>query len=790
MKEIIVNVDNYNENSIKTIEGDNLSEVYKIYICKNKRRVNLTNKIVIMAYVNDGGIKKSNILALNITNAAEGEIELPITNVISNENGVYACQIAIYGENNSLEQTAPFSLIVENNIFSKTSNTAINSSDFHILSEAIKTTSEYAEKLQKGTENIELQYADKLNLFNSQLSDVVKSVALLDILSMPKAINNIKEGNKIITDGFYKVNDGGGATYIIVKDDNLLVDGMFVFELGEFKLKIVLKDEFDVRQLGFKDSQYNNEIFDNTPLFKKLNNYIENNNINFKIKFPSGWFGFSSGANWNRVNKMGCSITGSTGLGEMFRKGLNNNNSSIGTIFFAIEENQPYIMKFGGDLIPNTYSNLEYVNVNDITFWGGTCSVTNGKFTVDRFGNGCREMLVFDYCSFCKYDNLTFTGGINVINCLRVKGFEHFIGTLIFRDVGKIGVLNSCVRFEAGNKTNYEVTPSGTIINNISMENCSGSILDLYKCVELTIDNISVEVSNLNNIISKVENSKEINDKKNLSLIRFSSTFGAVNINSITCQHISKYVYDGYCYNTLLYNYNDYGYGTGINIDTVNLQDCGYELKVLDYKANNLDSSYGVPFDEPIINFNRILTNSESISYKILAGIQVNKADILQNIYLNNENVNNIICNKLTPLNSRYPSRLGYDNSFKAYYSYPLISNYTNADERVKKKFFNVKQMYYTNTNIHLQTSQLKGYIILSKLGDSQKTCLIKLYYEDGSETKVDVNKSIGNKIECLTFTLPVTPNKRITALSVEQVEDRLYGEYEYLMFYEMMLQI
>ncbi|MDM0667927.1 BppU family phage baseplate upper protein [Clostridium perfringens] len=163
MKEIIINVDSYNENSIKTIEGDNLSEVYKIYICKNKRRIDLTNKIAIMAYVNEYGNKKSNILALNITNASQGEIELPITNVISSENGVYACQIAIYGENNSLEQTAPFSLIVENNIFSKISNSAINSSDFHILSEAIKTTNSYAKKLKEGTENIELQYAKKLN---------------------------------------------------------------------------------------------------------------------------------------------------------------------------------------------------------------------------------------------------------------------------------------------------------------------------------------------------------------------------------------------------------------------------------------------------------------------------------------------------------------------------------------------------------------------------------------------------------------------------------------------------
>ncbi|MDU7726732.1 MAG: GDSL-type esterase/lipase family protein [Clostridium perfringens] len=183
MKEIIINVDSYNENSIKTIEGDNLSEVYKIYILKNKRRIDLTNKIAIMAYVNEYGNKKSNILALNITNASQGEIELPITNVISSENGVYACQIAIYGENNSLEQTAPFSLIVENNIFSKISNSAINSSDFHILSEAIKTTNSYAKKLKEGTENIELQYAKKLN----------EKMNKDDVLSMANMGQDVKE---------------------------------------------------------------------------------------------------------------------------------------------------------------------------------------------------------------------------------------------------------------------------------------------------------------------------------------------------------------------------------------------------------------------------------------------------------------------------------------------------------------------------------------------------------------------------------------------------------------------
>lgn len=265
MKEIIVNVDNYNENSIKTTEGDNLSEVYKIYICKNKRRVNLTNKIAIMAYVNEYGNKKSNILALNITNASQGEIELPITNVISSENGVYACQIAIYGENNSLEQTAPFSLIVENNIFSKISNTAINSSDFHILSEAIKTANEYSEKLKQGTENIELQYADKLNLFNSQLSEIAQQ--RLNVISLglhPDTGEDVTEKLQELINSYKNLYFPAGK-YIISRPIQLRSDIDLYFEKESI---IFLKDMskcimFDtIAKIKYKNIKIKGGVFD------------------------------------------------------------------------------------------------------------------------------------------------------------------------------------------------------------------------------------------------------------------------------------------------------------------------------------------------------------------------------------------------------------------------------------------------------------------------------------------------------------------------------------------------
>lgn len=277
MKEIIVNVDNYNENSIKTIEGDNLSEVYKIYICKNKRRIDLTNKIAIMAYVNEYGNKKSNILALNITNASQGEIELPITNVISSENGVYACQIAIYGENNSLEQTAPFNLIVENNIFSKISNAAINSSDFQILSEAIKTTNEYGEKLKEGTENIELQYANKLNeldTLKATKTEVEVERKRIDLLT--KIENGQTDGNTELLD-------------IRIGEDGIIYDTAGNSIRNQFKNTNtkVTKNATDIEKGNVGDNSLKKEKFfgETVEIFKNLFGNFDANMVNM-------WGGF------------------------------------------------------------------------------------------------------------------------------------------------------------------------------------------------------------------------------------------------------------------------------------------------------------------------------------------------------------------------------------------------------------------------------------------------------------------------------------------------------------------
>lgn len=150
MKEIFINVDAYNSDFIKTIQGNNNAEVYKIYVLFNKRRIDLNGKTVKMAYLRTGTVE-GDVINLEVTNAQEGEITLQITNAISKRDGVYSCQLAIYGADEFLEHTATFGLTVEANIFNQIANEIADSKDFTYLENILDKASKLSEKLKENT---------------------------------------------------------------------------------------------------------------------------------------------------------------------------------------------------------------------------------------------------------------------------------------------------------------------------------------------------------------------------------------------------------------------------------------------------------------------------------------------------------------------------------------------------------------------------------------------------------------------------------------------------------------
>ncbi|EOU1489406.1 BppU family phage baseplate upper protein [Clostridium perfringens] len=184
MKEIKINVDSYNSDSINTIQGNNNAEVYKIYVLFNKRRIDLTGKTVKMAYLRTGTVE-GDVINLNITNATEGEITLQITNKISKKDGVYSCQLAIYGADGFLEHTATFGLTVEANIFTKIAGEIENSKDFTYLENILDKASKLSEKLKENTSsatnansNLESNITEANNINSKLLENNEKATSL------------------------------------------------------------------------------------------------------------------------------------------------------------------------------------------------------------------------------------------------------------------------------------------------------------------------------------------------------------------------------------------------------------------------------------------------------------------------------------------------------------------------------------------------------------------------------------------------------------------------------------
>ncbi|UBK64750.1 BppU family phage baseplate upper protein [Clostridium perfringens] len=200
-----INVDSYNNEGIKTIKGNNNAEIYKLYILKNKRRLSLVGKTVKLGYVMVGTTNGDVIENLNITNAEQGEITFPITNRISKKDGVYSCQLAIYGADGFLEHTATFGLTVEANIFTKIAGEIVDSKDFTYLENILDKASKLSEKLKENTSsatnansNLESNITEANNI-NSKLLENTSTATSLN-KNLESNINLAKEVKETIKD--------------------------------------------------------------------------------------------------------------------------------------------------------------------------------------------------------------------------------------------------------------------------------------------------------------------------------------------------------------------------------------------------------------------------------------------------------------------------------------------------------------------------------------------------------------------------------------------------------------
>ncbi|CUP72572.1 BppU family phage baseplate upper protein [Clostridium baratii] len=208
MKEIFIDVLQGSNNTITVTENDNLTETYKLILMKNRIRINLTNKKVKFVFVKPNSNHGDIFDEMNISNPTEGEVELPITNQISKENGMYSCGLAIYNNEGYLEHTGIFNLYVKENLFEKVSNELIEHNTYKKLISLLDKASDINNKLITNTGEANKVNNAAINLKNALEGEVNRANQVNDTLTKTNSAavdknttlnNSLEEAKKLLT---------------------------------------------------------------------------------------------------------------------------------------------------------------------------------------------------------------------------------------------------------------------------------------------------------------------------------------------------------------------------------------------------------------------------------------------------------------------------------------------------------------------------------------------------------------------------------------------------------------
>ncbi|WP_150541966.1 BppU family phage baseplate upper protein [Clostridium perfringens] len=449
-----INVDSYNNEGIKTIKGNNNAEIYKLYILKNKRRLSLVGKTVKLGYVMAGTTKGDIIENLNITNAEQGEITFPITNRISKQDGVYSCQLAIYGADEFLEYTATFGLTVEANIFTKIAGEIENSKDLtyieRILEEAKTVSGDLKTNIPVATNlnsSLESKISNARNI-NTTLADTTEKskVAATDAIEKKSQLEKSITKAKEFIDGL----DGSQNIHGIRMELTELQNGLKSNQALEYSgSSISANDTLEGRTEGMRIKG------------KTLLNIHSKSNYSFATSIPQENYTLSEGQNF-------CEVT--------IKKYPSSSYYYInaGTINFdLLKPNQKYTLlaKATDGLYPSVMT-----GGYEFPLTSGGTSFKNGvaTMTTNNLVNGSKgQILYINLNGGATYkqelrDVMIFEGDLSIIPCSYFEGIKSFGEAEQEGDKYKISILSSGKNFFKSYKSKSK---GNTSIFNIENDN-------------------------------------------------------------------------------------------------------------------------------------------------------------------------------------------------------------------------------------------------------------------------------------------------------------------------------
>lgn len=446
-------------------------------------------------------------------------------------------------------------------------------------------TTEYWQKLVSGgvgvddiVDNLDSNDGEK-PLSAKQGNNLNKSkVEVFDTVAQMKAAN-LKNGMVAETLGYYSVNDGGGATYKITNVESE-TDYQEELENGLYASLIVENNTINVKQLGARPQDKENNKYDLAPYLEKYKTLINNLTEKVNLYIPAGvWY--TSPVNF--IGSKGFSIIGD----ESFVL-----SRVSGTFITSLNNNQDYIFKIGN----NTGYTQNWV-LKNIIFSTAEClyKSSSNTFEIDynnikNIGSQCVKLL---YATFGITDNLFFEHingqALNICSC-----WENYFGLLNFRH---IDALNSSIFCFDTVDTTLQDSANITACDfeKIMFEQVLGDLIEFKnhcKVGNCHIGTINFEDYKHNSVSYTTFTDENIDDFNNsnpvhnaiLSLTEASTNVNTLIIDNIQLNNFSSWYATinetNYCHDTICKSVGDYNM-LGIiigNIDVVGMNKNAYLL--------------------------------------------------------------------------------------------------------------------------------------------------------------------------------------------------------------------
>lgn len=332
---------------------------------------------------------------------------------------------------------------------------------------------------------------------NGELTDIIAQylglagMITFDSVADMKAAQNLVNGSKCQTLGYYNVNDGGNAIYKIrtVTNDDV-VDEMFIIEMYDDSLvgELILDDPVNILQLGAKkDNTTDIGNIVNSAISKGVNIFIPDGEYNVEntIDIDTNLYNLKCNGNLHIDNITAISIKGENNNIEINGKIIGNNNGTainVGSDSKMTMNNNITIQKIedvenGIHITPNNNYGVQYCKFNFSYIKATNCIYFNAGNTSTPWIN----------------ENI-FNGGrlYGTYGILTKKGSnmtDHYNGNK-FLNIGFETISNTCIKAEYFNNNVILNSRTAEIADGIKIVNfdndCHLNLIDSQSGISIT----------------------------------------------------------------------------------------------------------------------------------------------------------------------------------------------------------------------------------------------------------------------------------------------------------------